>query len=173
MTAARASSTDLEPVIGVAKQVLGDNKYLVLGTASAGGSPWVSPVYFAQAPWLEQDPPDLWWVSLPQTRHSRLIRANSQVAVTVFDSSVGIGEASAVYIEAWAQECDPVQAAIGAPIFSARSIRDGARSWALDMVTGSAAHRLYRARIAGLYVLAAEDHDERVKVWPIEPPHAA
>jgi uncharacterized protein YhbP (UPF0306 family) len=71
--------------------------YLVLGTADAGGTPWVTPVFHA---------PDgthrVMWVSGPDSRHSRNIAARPQVAITVFDTAAPIGRAEALYLEATA-----------------------------------------------------------------------
>ena len=148
-----------------AMQVLARTRYGVLGTAGTDGVPWVSPVYLAHGDWTDR-PPDLWWVSSPQSRHSRLIDANPAVALTVFDSTVAIGDAAAVYVEARAEECDEELAAAGIDLFSRCSERDGGGRWDLTQVTGRARHRLYRARVATLYVLAREGPDRTVQVWP-------
>jgi len=46
--------------------IIDGNSYMVLGTADAGGSAWVSPVWFAT-----DDGRDFYWVSSPRARHSR------------------------------------------------------------------------------------------------------
>jgi hypothetical protein len=78
-------------------RVLAANLYLVLGTADGDGRPWVSPVFFAP-----YDPHGLCWVSSPDSRHSRNIAARDAVAITVFDSSVAVGQAEAAYFDAHA-----------------------------------------------------------------------
>ncbi|NUR25232.1 MAG: pyridoxamine 5'-phosphate oxidase family protein, partial [Catenulispora sp.] len=82
-------------------RLLGDLRYLVLGTADADGRPWATPVFFA---------PDgerrLLWVSAPGSRHSRNIAVRPEVAVTVFDSRVPVGGAEALYLEATAGPAD-------------------------------------------------------------------
>ena len=69
-----------------ADRVLAANRYLVLGTADENGNPWVSPVFFAP---LDLD--RLCWVSSPHSRHSRNIAQRARIAITVFDSTVGVG----------------------------------------------------------------------------------
>lgn len=75
--------------------ILAANRYLVLGTADADGTPWATPVFFAP---LGDD--RVCWVSSPSSRHSRNIAARAQIAITVFDSSVAVGSAEAAYFDA-------------------------------------------------------------------------
>src|SRR5919107_3112420 len=75
-----------------AAAVIEANKYLVLGTVGADGLPWVTPVYFT---------PDghdaFYWASSPDALHSRNLAERPDVSIAIFDSSVPIGGASAVY----------------------------------------------------------------------------
>lgn len=72
-----------------------DHRYLVLGTADRNGQPWVSPVFFAL---LDAD--RVCWVSSPDSRHSRNIASRPALAITVFDSTVEVGQAEAAYFDA-------------------------------------------------------------------------
>lgn len=78
-------------------RLLAANRYLVLGTVNPDGSPWVTPVFFV---------PDgehrVLWVSSPDSRHSHNIAVSPAVAITVFDSTVPVGKAEALYFEATA-----------------------------------------------------------------------
>lgn len=78
-----------------ARRIVQANKYLTLATADASGLPWASPVYFTP----HRDGRFL-WVSSPNARHSRNIAERSDVAFTVFDSTVGFGQGEAVYCAA-------------------------------------------------------------------------
>lgn len=91
--------------MGTVARVLGANRYLVLGTADPTGTPWVSPVFFAPL-----DHSTLCWVSSPDSRHSRNLTARPAVAITVFDSTVEVGKAEAVYFDAQAAAINPAQA---------------------------------------------------------------
>ena len=92
---------DLWPTV---PQVLADNRYMVLATSDAEGTPWATPVYFAAS-----DEEHLYWVSSPEARHSRNISVRPDVAITVFDSQVPIGSAEAVYVEATAAAADEAE----------------------------------------------------------------
>lgn len=87
-------------------RVLAANRYLVLGTADGDGDPWVTPVFFAPL-----GPNRLVWVSSPDSRHSRNIARRAAVAITVFDSTVDVGQAVAVYFDAAAGPATPGETA--------------------------------------------------------------
>lgn len=87
-----ANGIDLWPTV---PRLLGDNNYCVLATANADGEPWATPVFFAAR--VDRE---LFWVSSPESRHSRNIAIRSAIAITVFDSSATIGGAEALYLQA-------------------------------------------------------------------------
>ena len=82
-----------------ARSVIDSNRYMALGTAGEAGHPWVSPVWFAS-----EDYCNFYWVSSPDSKHSRNIAARPEVALAVFDSSVPVGGAQAVYMKGQASE---------------------------------------------------------------------
>ena len=130
-------------------------RYMVLGTAGADGTPWVSPVWFAHAGYRE-----LYWVSAPEARHSRNLAERPEVSVAIFDSHVIPGDASAVYMEAAAAQAEDVEA--GLAVFNAESRAQGLREWTVDDVSERARHRLFRAVAARQWVLG--ERDTRVEV---------
>jgi hypothetical protein len=96
---ARANpDVDLWPLV---PRLLGAGSYCVLATADAAGRPWATPVFFAA-----QGHDELFWVSAPDSRHSRNIAVRSTIGITVFDSTVPIGGAEALYLEAEAGTVD-------------------------------------------------------------------
>ena len=68
---------------------------MTLATASRDGLPWASPVYFTPDGYT-----DVYWVSSPEARHSRNIAERPEVGIVMFDSTVPIGSAQAVYLSA-------------------------------------------------------------------------
>jgi uncharacterized protein YhbP (UPF0306 family) len=96
-------------------RVLAANRYLVLGTADENGHPWVTPVFFAPL-----DPNRLIWVSSPDSRHSRNIAHRSAVAITVFDSTVEVGQAEAVYFDADAGPLPPDETETALQVLNSR-----------------------------------------------------
>jgi nitroimidazol reductase NimA-like FMN-containing flavoprotein (pyridoxamine 5'-phosphate oxidase superfamily) len=146
----------------VAEALIDSNLYLVLGTANAAGQPWVSPVYYAPAAFRE-----FFWVSSPETKHSRNIEARHEVSIVIFDSSVPINTGQAVYISAIAQKLDGDERLQGIDVFSRRSLAHGGREWTLDDVQAAAPLRLYRATAVDLYVLGEGDRRVKVEIGPL------
>jgi nitroimidazol reductase NimA-like FMN-containing flavoprotein (pyridoxamine 5'-phosphate oxidase superfamily) len=144
---------------GGAAAVFAANRYMVLGTADADGRPWTTPVWYAREGYDE-----LYWVSSPQTRHSRNIAARPQISVVVFDSQVPVGAAAAVYMDATATQLTGAALERGLEVFAREGAAQGLRPWTLDDVTAPAKHRLYRAAVTEHWVLGPGD--ERLPVQP-------
>ena len=72
---------------------------MVLATADGAGAPWATPVWFAT-----EDGRNLYWVSSPETRHSRNLAARPQVGIAIFDSTQAPGTGKGVYLSAMAAE---------------------------------------------------------------------
>ena len=70
----------------MARGVIESNRYMVLGTADEAGVPWVTPVWYAQSDYRR-----FIWVSSPDRRHSRNVRARPEVSIVIFDSQVAVG----------------------------------------------------------------------------------
>jgi hypothetical protein len=131
-----------------ARSVIDSNRYMALGTAGEAGHPWVSPVWFAS-----EDYCNFYWVSSPDSKHSRNIATRPEVALAVFDSSVPIGGAQAVYMKGQATELTGDALERGLAVFDRVSREDIGRGWVLDDVRGSALFRLYCATVSEHWVL--------------------
>lgn len=74
--------------------------YLVLATTDPDGRPRTSPVYFSHDGYH-----DLYWVSAPDSQHSRNLLRDPRAAGVIFDSTVPPGAgASAAYVTGMARE---------------------------------------------------------------------
>lgn len=74
--------------------------YLVLATTDPDGRPRTSPVYFSHDGYH-----DLYWVSAPDSQHSRNLLRDPRAAGVIFDSTVPPGAgASAAYVTGTARE---------------------------------------------------------------------
>ena len=151
-----------EDLDAVARAIVDDNRYMVLGTADASGKPWATPVYYAADGYR-----DFYWVSALDRTHSRNVAARSEIAVVIFDSRVPIGEGQAVYMAAVGAELTGDELERGIEIFSSVSVRHGAKPWALEDVRPPAALRLFRARASEHWVLDPDRRpDQRTPVNP-------
>jgi uncharacterized protein YhbP (UPF0306 family) len=135
-------------VADVARAVIDANRYMVLGTADESGHPWVSPVWFAS-----EDYRNFHWLSSPDAKHSRNLAGRPEVAIAIFDSSVPVGGAQAVYMKGVAKELTGSELEQGLEVYDRVSRQDVGRGFGLDDVQGSALFRLYRATVSEHWVL--------------------
>jgi nitroimidazol reductase NimA-like FMN-containing flavoprotein (pyridoxamine 5'-phosphate oxidase superfamily) len=139
------------------RAIIEANLYMVLGTADEEGRPWVSPVYFAHADFRE-----FYWVSRPETNHSRNLAERPQVGIVIFDSQVPISTGQAVYMSASAAELTGTEREAPIEVFSRRSVEHEGVPWTTADVEPPAHLRIYRAVASEQYVLDADD--QRVAV---------
>ena len=145
----------------VARSIADSNLYLTLGTADGAGRPWAAPVYYAHSGYTE-----FFWVSAPDTTHSRNIAARPRIGIVVFDSGAPIGTGQALYMAAAAGEVAEDGLAAGIEVFSRRSQAHGGRAWTQADVEGPSRLRLYRAVATEHHILGPEDR--RIPVKPGE-----
>jgi nitroimidazol reductase NimA-like FMN-containing flavoprotein (pyridoxamine 5'-phosphate oxidase superfamily) len=132
-----------------ARDTIDGNRYMTIGTVDEDGHPWVTPVYFCPDGYRK-----LYWISRPDAQHSLNIAKNPAVTIVVFDSSVPIGAAEAVYMQGSAsgiaEPSDEQCAAAFRPRF------EGVKAFTPDelRVTGL---RLYRADISRHWILIRGD----------------
>ena len=129
---------------------------MALGTVDEPGHPWVSPVWFAT-----EDYRSFHWVSSPDAKHSRNLAAHPEVAIAIYDSSVPVGAAQAVYMKGMALELTDDELEQGLEVYDRVSRRDIDRAWNLDDVQGPSLVRLYRATVSEHWVLIPGRDPER------------
>jgi nitroimidazol reductase NimA-like FMN-containing flavoprotein (pyridoxamine 5'-phosphate oxidase superfamily) len=118
----------------MARGIIESNRYMVLGTADGAGVPWVTPVWYAQSEYRR-----FIWVSSPDRRHSRNVRARSEVSIVIFDSQVAVGSARAVYMSARAEELSGAELERDVAFFDTASEAQGlTRRWPLKDVLAPA-----------------------------------
>jgi nitroimidazol reductase NimA-like FMN-containing flavoprotein (pyridoxamine 5'-phosphate oxidase superfamily) len=158
-------------LIGHAQTLLDANLYLTLGTTSADGRPWISPVCFAAAGVREY-----YWVSATDAQHSRNLTERPQVSLVVFDSTVAPYHGRAVYATGHARELSGDDLDAGLAVYPGPNQRGGGVSTLTrDEVTRSSKYRLYQATATDLWVLCPREprqpcplhglaHDHRARI---------
>jgi uncharacterized pyridoxamine 5'-phosphate oxidase family protein len=129
-----------------AAAVIDANKYMTLATVDADGRPWVTPVYFTP-----DGHSDFYWVSSPEAEHSRNVARNPDVSIVIHDSSVAVGQASAVYLRARVELVPDDELERCAAFYSGRLA--GLRVFGPDELRAPADLRLYRARATDHWIL--------------------
>jgi hypothetical protein len=145
----------------MARDIVESNRYMVLGPADVAGVPWVTPVWYAQSDYRR-----FIWVSAPDRRHSRNVRARPEVSIVIFNSQVAVGSALAVYMSARAEELSGAELERDIVFFDTAGRAQGlTRSWALEDVLAPAPYRLYRATVSQHWVLDPDSSpDDRAEV---------
>jgi nitroimidazol reductase NimA-like FMN-containing flavoprotein (pyridoxamine 5'-phosphate oxidase superfamily) len=145
----------------MAKAIIESNRYMVLGTADEDGVPWVTPVWYAQSDYRR-----FIWVSSPDRSHSRNVSARPEVSIVIFDSSVAVGSARAVYMSARAEELSGADLDRDIAFFDSATQAQGlTRRWGLNDVVAPAPYRLYRATVSQHWVLDPDSSpDDRAEV---------
>lgn len=82
-----------------AKEIIEKILYLTIASVSEDGQPWNTPVYSAY-----DKNYNFYWASDQNGQHSRNIRANPNVFLVIYDSTVPEGTGEGVYIKAKAYE---------------------------------------------------------------------
>lgn len=128
-----------------ALELLRENRYLTLAVATAEGTPWIAPVFFAFDEELR-----VYWVSYRNARHSRLIATNPAVALAIFNAE---HPERGLYVEAEAREMDGE--ALDGPIrpFNARADQDKFKIEGRADLVGAAAWRMYVAEPRRAFLL--------------------
>ena len=145
----------------MARAIIESNRYMVLGTADEAGVPWVTPVWYAQS-----DHREFLWVSSPDRRHSRNVVARPGISIAIFDSTVAVGSARAVYMSARAEHVSGADLERDISRFDTAGQAQGlTRRWTPEDVLAPAPYRLYRATVSQHWVLDPHSSpDDRVGV---------
>jgi hypothetical protein len=144
--------SQVEQAAVVARRLVDANMYMTIASADGDGRPWVSPVWYAPMTKTE-----LLGVSSPEARHSRNIADRPEVAIVIFYSTVPVGGAEALYLEAVADELSGEGVDRAIATYSERSLACGAGAWEAADVLPPAAFRLYRAKASARFVLGPGD----------------
>ena len=142
-----------------ARTILDSIFYMTLGTADENGQPWVSPVYFSSADYRE-----FYWISSPESKHSKNIVLRPQISIVIFDSRIPIGIGQAVYMSAIGEQVDDSDLVRSLAIYNGRfqnPSEHGARTILLEQVGGAGLYRLYRAVAHECWMLDRESHPDR------------
>jgi pyridoxine/pyridoxamine 5'-phosphate oxidase len=145
----------------MARDIIESNRYMVLGTVDEAGMPWVTPVWYAQSDYRR-----FIWVSSPDRRHSRNVKARPEVSIVIFNSQVAVGSARAVYMSARAEELSGAELERDVAFFDTAGQAQGlTRRWAFEDMHAAAPCRLYRATVSQHWVLDPDSSpDDRAEV---------
>lgn len=139
-----------EDLAGHARDLLGANLYLTVGTVGPDGRPWTTPVYF-----VPDGDRDFVWVSRTDARHSEHLAGRPEVSLLVYDSTVPPYHGRAVYAVGRAYEVPDGEIGAALAVYP----RPGTGASAVDRadVTGASPYRFYRAVAEEMWVLCPRE----------------
>lgn len=121
-----------------AKAIIKKIPYITIATISEEGMPWNAPVFAAY-----DKNYTFYWGTYRDSQKSKNIRANKNVFLVIYDSTVGPGKGEGVYIKATAEELnDPKEIEMAHKLLWDRHV---VPYWKLEQVQGKAPVRLYKA----------------------------
>lgn len=140
-----------------AGSILATNRYMTIATATRGGTPWISPVFFAS-----DGIKRFYWYSPRESRHSRLIAKNPRVAITLFDSRASPEKVDGLYVQAKARVLRPRELLGALPIYGRKMYantkdRRALLKKAIDFTRRSPL-RMYVAIPEKIWLLGPEKH---------------
>jgi uncharacterized protein YhbP (UPF0306 family) len=148
-----------------AAAVIAANKYMTLATVDGDGLAWPTPVYFTP-----DGHTDFYWVSSPVAKHSVNVAERPQVSIVIFDSSVAIGQAQAIYLTADAGLVPDDELERCAAFYASRYPE--LKAFTPDELRGDGIFRLYRARATAHWILIrgrdpeyGTGADSRLPIW--------
>jgi uncharacterized protein YhbP (UPF0306 family) len=139
-----------QDLAAIARAIIDANQYMTLATADAQGQPWASPVFYATADYTE-----FYWISAPETTHSRNLVQRPEISIVIFDSTAPEGAGQAVYLAAAAEQVpdDDLDRALAVyPGEGGPAPRDNR-----EQVQAPAPYRLYRATAYEWSILCPRD----------------
>lgn len=80
----------------LAKEIIEQNQYMTIASVDEFGYPWASPVAY-----VYDKKYNLYWVSVPESKHQKNIENNSKISLSIFDSHQRWGEGTGIQIEAF------------------------------------------------------------------------
>lgn len=133
-----------------ARRLLDVGDHIVVATADARGTPWISPLFYAA-----DDDYDLYWTSDREARHSVNIRATGRAALVVYEIDPD-RPVDGVYMQAEVRELtDPTEIRHGIEVMLSRPQPD---KWVIQSpadVSGDGPWRIYRAHPVSIEVRAS------------------
>lgn len=143
-----------------AKKILDNCTYMVVGTSTRGGKPWVAPVLF-----VHDNEFDIYFLSAVDALHSRNMLENADVSISIFDSRQKIGISEGIQAEGKASLVEKGEIKKAITLYCEKVFPDSdidpAKRYVPDEYLGGAELRFFKIRLAAIYLTGDE---RRVKV---------
>ncbi len=150
-----------------ARQIVHRILYITIASASHEGKPWNSPVYSSF-----DDNGNFYWISSPESQHSRNVEANGEAFLVIYDSTVPEGTGEGVYVEATVHVLDDPEDIVTARRNLSRRVNNHEMEEHLERLIGAGVIRAYRATPKRVWMNDDEqdEHGEYLRDIRVEMP---
>ncbi len=124
--------------IKTAQRIIEKVLYITIATVTKSGTPWNTPVFSA----YDKDY-NFYWGSYSDSQHSKNLRANSNLFLVIYDSTVPAGTGEGVYVKARGIELEDSEEIAFA--HNLLNKRHSVPYWKIKQVKGAGPIRLYKA----------------------------
>ena len=148
--------------LSLAKEIIRDNQYLSLGTVGDKDMPWVSPVAYCFDKKF-----NLYFMSLPSSRHIKNILLNSHVSGAIYDSQQLFGQGRGIQFEGKVSEVSKFKQTTMLNLYLGRKWPFGNLSSVADFKRFFKVfkYRFYKVVLNDVWVTdVSKDYDARIKV---------
>lgn len=150
----------------LARGIIKSNQYCTLATVDGEGNPWISPVaYVYDEKW------NLYFVSMPASKHGKNISAKDNIAVSIFDSQQVWGDGVGLQIEAKIEIVSGVEVLRIATLYASRNYpyggikMDQAMEFIKSMVLEGKQYKIYKITPTVVWMNNPNSStDERVQI---------
>lgn len=129
-----------------AAEIIKKIRYITIASVSSAGKPWNTPVYSAF-----DDDLSFYWASDKNAQHSQNVRANKDICLVIYDSTVPEGTGEGVYLQAVVQELsDKDEVLTALKVLDTRVGKNKERDFA--NYSGAAVLRVYKATVSRIWM---------------------
>ena len=156
---------DMDKNAEKAKRIVLENQYMAVAT-SDGNNPWSSPLYYSVDEFF-----NFYFVTSYKSRHSKNLRVNPRIALSIYNSTLPPDKVDGVKIEGTANKVSILEFPKAALFYFRKRFGDPKKRkksiLELSKYSGIGLHRLYKIIPTHVYTLASshQNADKRVEVF--------
>jgi nitroimidazol reductase NimA-like FMN-containing flavoprotein (pyridoxamine 5'-phosphate oxidase superfamily) len=143
-----------------AKKILSECTYMVVGTSTVDGKPWIAPVLY-----VYDKEYNIYFLSAIDAVHSENILKNSKVSISIFDSHQKIGISDGIQIEGRAEPVEKGEIKKVITLYCEKVFPDSemppTTRYNPENYLGAAEFRFFKIKLVNAYITG---EDRRVKI---------
>ncbi|MEM3838959.1 MAG: pyridoxamine 5'-phosphate oxidase family protein [Candidatus Micrarchaeaceae archaeon] len=144
-----------------AKKIIVNSTYMVVGTSTKDGIPWVAPVLF-----VHDKDYNIYFLSAVDARHSKNLAENPNVSISIFDSNQKIGSFDGIQAEGEASLVEKGEIKKAITLYCKKvfpnSDMEPTKRYVPEDYLGASEFRFFKIKLTEIYLAGSEDR--RVKV---------